>query len=209
MASTTLSANICRTSCSRLAPIAARIANSRRRSVARANSRFATLAQAISRTRPTAPQRIKRAERRLLAFSEGCRIDRDDACSPAGVRIRMGPFQAAGERVQFRLCLRHRNASRETAEDHDRVIVTRIESLINTQGHPQLEIGLQKAKVIRQNADHDEGTSVDADFATQYGRVAAEMALPQAGGEYDDLIVAGRLLIGLETAAHGQIDPQH
>ena len=39
------------------APRASRIAISRRRLVARANSRFAALAQAISRTRPTAPRR--------------------------------------------------------------------------------------------------------------------------------------------------------
>ena len=47
--------------CHRVAPSATRTANSLRRAAALARSRFATLAQAISKTRPTAPKRIKSA----------------------------------------------------------------------------------------------------------------------------------------------------
>ena len=53
-ASTTPSLNSWRTSRARLAPTEARIANSRRRAVARASSRFATFAHAIRSTRLTA-----------------------------------------------------------------------------------------------------------------------------------------------------------
>ena len=55
MESSTLSVRSCRTMRPRAAPMAARIAISRERPIARANSRLATLAQAISRTQPTAP----------------------------------------------------------------------------------------------------------------------------------------------------------
>ena len=47
----------------RLAPIAARMASSLWRTAARASSRLATLAQAISSTKPTAPSSTSRARR--------------------------------------------------------------------------------------------------------------------------------------------------
>jgi len=53
-ARTKLSANNCRISRPLVAPIAARIAISRRRPVARVRLRFATFAQPISNTSPTA-----------------------------------------------------------------------------------------------------------------------------------------------------------
>ena len=56
-ASTRLSASNWRTICQRVAPSAARTAISRDRAVARASIRFATFAQAMSRTSPTAPIR--------------------------------------------------------------------------------------------------------------------------------------------------------
>ena len=58
--STTLSVSSCRTTRTRPAPSAARIVNSRVRPVARASSRLATLAHAISRTKPTAPSSTSR-----------------------------------------------------------------------------------------------------------------------------------------------------
>ena len=56
--SSTLSVSSCRMRRPRPAPIAARIAISRRRPVARTSSRLATLAQAMSSTKLTAPSRI-------------------------------------------------------------------------------------------------------------------------------------------------------
>ena len=49
----------CATTRPRLAPSAKRMAVSRRRAVVRARSRFDTLAQAISSTRPTAPKSVR------------------------------------------------------------------------------------------------------------------------------------------------------
>ncbi len=57
----------------RPAPIAARIAISRRRPEARASSRFATFAQAISRTSATALSRTQSVERTSLT-SSSCRL---------------------------------------------------------------------------------------------------------------------------------------
>ncbi len=50
-----LSVNICRINRQRVAPSASRTASSLRRPMARASIRFATLAQAINKTNPTAP----------------------------------------------------------------------------------------------------------------------------------------------------------
>ena len=61
-----LSVNNCRMIRPRPAPIAARIAISRRRPTARASNRFATLAQAISSTKLTAPRSTSREDRTLL-----------------------------------------------------------------------------------------------------------------------------------------------
>ena len=59
--SSTLSVSSCTMMRPRPAPMAERMAISRRRPVARTSSRLATLAQAISRTRPTAPdQHVER-----------------------------------------------------------------------------------------------------------------------------------------------------
>ncbi len=60
---TTLSASSWRTSLPRPAPSAARTASSRWREVARASSKFATLAHAMRRTKATAPARTRRAGR--------------------------------------------------------------------------------------------------------------------------------------------------
>ncbi len=63
--SNTLSVSSCRASRQRPAPIAVRIAISRCRAVARASSRLARLAQAISSTKPTAPMSTSSAGRIL------------------------------------------------------------------------------------------------------------------------------------------------
>jgi hypothetical protein len=60
--STMLSVSNWRTMRLRLAPMAARTANSLRRVVERASSRLATFAQAISSTNPTAPNSTSRVE---------------------------------------------------------------------------------------------------------------------------------------------------
>ena len=57
-ASSALSTSSCRTMRPRLAPIAARIAISRSRMVARASSMLATLQQAITSSRLTAPNSV-------------------------------------------------------------------------------------------------------------------------------------------------------
>ena len=62
-ASSTLSVSSWRTSRRREAPSAARIATSRSRVATRASIRLATLAQAISRTSPTAPRKTSSAGR--------------------------------------------------------------------------------------------------------------------------------------------------
>ena len=61
--STRLSVNSCRTSRPCPAPSALRTAISRTRAAPRASSRFETLPQAMSRTKPTAPSRTSRSSR--------------------------------------------------------------------------------------------------------------------------------------------------
>ncbi len=65
-ASSTLSTSACVTICRRDAPMAGRRAVCERRATARASRRFATLAQAMSSTRPHTPSRICRLRLYLL-----------------------------------------------------------------------------------------------------------------------------------------------
>ena len=67
-ARTTLSISSCRMIRQRLAPSAARIETSRARSTARLSSMFATFAQAIRRTKPTAPSMSKKTSRMVPPF---------------------------------------------------------------------------------------------------------------------------------------------
>jgi hypothetical protein len=67
-ASRKLSVRNCRTMRSREAPIASRTATSRCRAEPRASSRLATLAQAISNTKPTAPSIVRKTGRTSRAM---------------------------------------------------------------------------------------------------------------------------------------------
>jgi len=69
----------------RPAPIAARIAISRWRSAARASSRLATFAQAMSSTSPTAPSRMRRVGLMLRTMTS--RIANTAACSESPIHV--------------------------------------------------------------------------------------------------------------------------
>src|SRR6266851_3059442 len=98
-ASTKLSVSICRTNRPRLPPKARRTAISLRREAARANSKFATLAQAIRSTTATAAIRIASAGR-------------------------MSCFKVTGDCSDIRLRLGHCRAGLETAHDHQPTTTT-------------------------------------------------------------------------------------
>ena len=84
--SSTLSVSSCRTMRARPAPMATRMAISRRRPMARASSRLATLAQAISSTRLTAPTSTSSEERTSLtrASRMGSRLKPSFFCRAVG-----------------------------------------------------------------------------------------------------------------------------
>ena len=71
-ASTRLSVTNCRATRQRPAPSAERSDSSRIRTVARASSRFATLAQQISRTKPTTPRNRIDVVRKSLPINASC-----------------------------------------------------------------------------------------------------------------------------------------
>ena len=84
-ASMALSVKSSLTTCHRPAPMAARTAISFCREAARASNRLATLAQAISRTRPTAPSRISRAGRTSSTMNS--RIGITATLSPSPIHL--------------------------------------------------------------------------------------------------------------------------
>ena len=118
----TLSVINCWTICMRLAPSARRTANSRVRAAERASNRLATFAQAMSKTRPTAPSS---KQKRSAYIADKLLFQRNDR--------RSQPFFCGGvqfidmllQRVHFRLCLTNadsRSQARNTEDVVNRTI---------------------------------------------------------------------------------------
>ena len=102
-ASTRLSVRICETIRRRLAPSAERTANSRVRDIVRARSRFATLAQHISSTKPTTASSKHRSQSHLRAYER--LAQRLQSWDVTGVRLRVERLVAFADRRH--VALRH------------------------------------------------------------------------------------------------------
>ncbi len=111
-ASTTLSVRSWRTRRARPAPTAARTTISRPRAEARASSRLATLAQAMSRTKPTAPSRTK-SVCRVSPTMASCRGVRRTPLSRVAARVLGG--EPSGDASHLRAGLGQRDARRQPA----------------------------------------------------------------------------------------------
>ena len=102
-ASRNASASICRARCHQVAPIAARTASSRSRREARTSRRLATLAQAISRRKITAPMSARMAGR--TSETRCCRIGSTRIAYPA-VRWIGKFFRASSATLSADACAR-------------------------------------------------------------------------------------------------------
>ena len=101
VASTRLSVSSCATMRDRPAPSAERTASSRARTLPRASSRFATLAQHSSSTNPTTPSR--RRDVFCSARAHHAAAQRLDDDAPALVRLGIGLREPVGDHREIRL----------------------------------------------------------------------------------------------------------
>ena len=215
--STVLSTSSCRTRRPRLAPSDRRMAISCRRAAARASSRLATLAHAMSSTRPTitmsSPPALTKFWRKaglMVAWASGTsvtlrpRLSFGYSCARAaaiafmlafGLRQRHPGFQPPGHLEQQRPArfpvVAHEPAGRLA---------------VHRERHPQLRPadGIGAAERLRRDADDDEGAAVEGERLSNDGRITAEAALPQAMSEHGHGGGPGsRLLVGQEPAPGG------
>ena len=206
-ASIRLSDSSCANSRPRLAPMAARTASSRWRALPCASIRLATLAQAISSTKPTAPSSSQSADRvscgRKLCFS-GSTLAR-----PAGVRLRVRRGDLLRHHVHVGVRLRQRDVGLQPPHDEQPVEVVvelfRRERERNRQRGRFAILGRHR----RQDADHRAGLAIDANLGPDNVAVAVEPLLPQPVPEDDHLIVAGTPLVGGEVPAEKERQADH
>src|SRR5713226_1978155 len=176
--SSMLSVRSWRTMRRRPAPSAVRMAISRRRATARASRRLATLAQAISRTRPTTASSTTRVWRTGPAES-----------SRSGIKCTLWP-------VVTGYCWCRRAAGLEAADDVEIVgfAVGADISLPLGKGaedfgndvdgiDPELNVRSAVPEVGREDADDLHGLVVESERAANDGAVAGKVALPEAVGE--------------------------
>ena len=216
-ASSTLSVSSCRTRRARPAPSARRIAISRCRTDERASSRFATFAQAMSSTQPTAASSVSSAGRTSPTRSSCSGITRSAQPVPAGIVGRI--LRAAlGERVDALLRERRRHAGLQPAEgalQHERAAdrLRRKRRREPAGRRPHLDVGRgaapRMAERLRRDADDRIHVVVDADPLAEDVRIAAEAPLPQRVADDGDLGDAGLRVGRAEHAADLGADAEH
>ena len=123
----------------RLAPMAARMANSRLRPVARTSSRLATLAQAMSRTRPTAPRRTKSDERTSLTMQSRRGWTAKPSLGPDGSGI--AAAELVGSELQLRVGLGEGDAGLEASGGEEEVSLVGAVG-IELEGQPDVGFGV-------------------------------------------------------------------
>ena len=208
-----------RTSRHLLAPSAARMPTSRSRAVALASSRFATFAQAMSRTMPTAPSSINihvRVREPTMWSTSGR--------TPMWLSLFQSGFafsSAAGHLVHLRLRPSDRDARLESG-DHLEIVASRgriAHVLIRGHDVRNPDVGAVKsADRIREFGRHDSedlvSTLATFDIIEQYRaaddlRIPAEAASPQSIAQHHDAVASRHLVLRREGTADGRPDAQH
>ncbi len=205
--STTLSTSTPRTSLTRPAPSAVRIASSRLRPSARVSTRFATLTHTIRRTKPTAPSnrnsgvrtsptsalRISCTAIRPLRFVLGyCSARR----TPSGSHLLA---RSIDRRLRFQ------------PGDHVQVMRAALGGqFVGGEALREPDLRLQR---VGESARHDSDdavlVSVDRDGTTHGLRVAAKPPGPQRVAEHDHVRAANRIIVDGEGAAIERSDTKY
>ncbi len=186
----------------RPAPIAARIAISRLRTVARTSSRFATLAHAISRTKV---DRAEQHPQRRPDVADDDLLHRLDAeAGLAAERVRERLAELGRRLLQLRVRGRERDARLEAAGGEEEVPLHRAVR-IDLKRQPEIRrpdrrldgFGVERAE----HADDFVGLAVQRELAADDRRVAAEAPLPEPFAQHDDVSAVRQIFVGGRTSA--------
>ena len=210
-ASSTPSVRNCRSSRQRPAPSADRIANSFCRDSARASSRLARLAHAISSTNATAPCSTNSAVRMPPTRS---------SCSPSSrmpvpglarhVRVAIELTPLLQHALDVCVGLRHADAVFQPADEVQEVsaAVARIGG-VERQGQPDLRLRVVDVVPRRHDADDARRRAVDGDHAPDDRFVAAERGAPDFARQHRHVFRAGQRVGPRELPAADRGDPEH
>ena len=207
IASMALSVSSCRMRRRRPAPSAARIAISDCRDAARASIRFATLAQAISSTRPTAPSSTSSAVRVSPMMCSRERRDREADVGIALGELRLQPSRD-GRDVGRRAIRRYARLQPPDDLDVPGTAVLHAEHLVVLDRRPQLH-----ARRVReaggQNADDHVRLAVEREHAPDRRGAGAEPLLPELMTEQHDAGAARFVLLWAKRAPEDWLHAQH
>ena len=163
---------------------------------------MARLAQAMRRTRPTAPSRIE--EKRLHPTDDLLLEGEKRRAKTVALRVVVLELRphSPDDSFQFGLRLLRGNAGRETA-DHPVTAgaapfhfgVGEAERLPDVGLFAKLRAGdvkerERKLKARRHDADDGESTAVGHQFASENPRVAIEFSPPESFADHDDVVAA-------------------
>ena len=169
----------------REAPSAVRTAISRRRETPRASSRLATLTQAMSRTRPTAPSSSSNAGRILPVTWPWI-----------GTTLALQPVLDAGLAAvrSAAICVISLWACASDTPLPNRPMAMRYRPrvrsgpLVKAHGHPQVHGGVQHREAGWHHTHHCPGQPADLHTAAHQAGVAAEAATPQPVADEGNVI---------------------
>ena len=190
----------------RPAPRAVRSASSRRRRSARASSRFATLAQAISSRKPVAA--TSRASAGRTGATTSSTNDTANGRNCIAGEYRPARVERLAECEELRGCLRGGHAGRELRGRVVAMIAALVRIDFEHERRPELgglgevlaEVGRQ-LEAFRHDADDLVAGAVDLHRATEHALIAAEPSLPEAVAEdHHARAGAGRVFSALEAA---------
>ena len=177
-ASSRLSVSSCRTTRVRRAPRASRTAISRRRLDPRASSRFATLAQAMRSTKPTAASSTSSDVR---MSPDDLLVERDYCERHALIGIWMCQLQPAGDRPRSDARAFEVEAgpeSRDRAQDDH---AARWRRAVQPPGPPDLGIrDDRRPEGVRHDADNLVRLAAERHLTSENSRVSAEASYPEA-----------------------------
>ena len=191
----------------RPAPIAARRATSRLRAVARTSSRFATLAQAISRTNATAALRISSVGRAFLTNT--CCRPFDAEAVVLLQRLRELGAEFVCRQLQPRLRLLERDTRLETRGRLEEV--TLIDGVrIELERDPEIGLlsELRDVELRADDADDDEWIAAERDRLADDAGIRRESPRPEAVAEHGHLLAARPIFFRRERAAHHHARPK-
>ena len=212
-ASTKLSVRSCRVSRAWPAPIAERTAISRWRPSARESSRLATLAQAMSIRKPTAPKTSDSARRASPRTSSS--TGTANASNRISWRVLPLARQVGGHGLQLRRCPRHGRAAPQLRRAVEAVVSVRELLRVDPLGNEELrrlggvdgEVGRER-EAAGHHAHDAPRRAVELDRAADDRRIAAEAVLPETVREDDDGRPSGSVLVRREGAPQDRRDAE-